>query len=122
MNNMKAVYKLNFDCGRQGSLTGVFVADTELVEILMEKEIQVYFGEVLGKHSEVYGSIDEGEIIEVSRDPAVVSLIQDNDLETGYNPFEYSFTDFDYEEHGLDEEKDYCEEVQELCEKLRDLE
>ncbi len=51
----KGIYRLTFDCGRSGNLTGVFV-DTDLrVKKLVETKMVIYFGEVLGKHSEVMG-------------------------------------------------------------------
>ena len=39
---------MDFDCGRMGNLEGVFIADTEDVEYLVNNKISVYFGEVLG--------------------------------------------------------------------------
>lgn len=45
---MKALFKMDFDCGRMGNLEGVFIADTEDVEYLVNNKISVYFGEVLG--------------------------------------------------------------------------
>lgn len=48
---MKAIYKMDCDCGRMGSLQGVFIAEKEHVTVLLKKKIEVYFGEVLGKHS-----------------------------------------------------------------------
>jgi len=74
---MKAIYKLNADFGRQGILSGVFVADTEEVEKLLGTEI--YFGEVLGKHS----------VVLVTKDKEVVALFEEYDLESGINPFHY---------------------------------
>ena len=55
---MKALFKMDFDCGRMGNLEGVFIADTEDVEYLVNNKISVYFGfsnfakpeNVIGKH------------------------------------------------------------------------
>lgn len=87
---MKAVFKLHFDCGRSGELTGLFIAEKEQVEWLKQSKLEVYFGEVLGKHSEVFGPLDESDITLVSEDESVVKVIEDNDLENGFNPFHYS--------------------------------
>lgn len=87
---MKAVFKLHFDCGRMGQLDGVFVAEKEQMDKLVKSGIQVYFGEVLGKHSEIYDPISEKDYTLVSEDPNVVSVIEDNKLSTGYNPFNYT--------------------------------
>ena len=57
---MKAIYEFFWDCGRQGDVTGLFVCDKEKVESFIGKE--VYFGEILGKHSEVYGSLDKKDL------------------------------------------------------------
>jgi hypothetical protein len=85
-----AVYKLNVDLNRQGELKGLFIAKKNHVRLLLENKIQVYFGEVLGKHSEVYGSLEENDIIFVSDNEDVIDLILEHDLEHGFNPFEYT--------------------------------
>lgn len=90
MANEKAVFKFNADFGRQGDLTGLFIATKEQVETLIESGIEVYFGEVLGKHSEIYGSIEQKEISLVSDNPEVIKVIEDFDLTSGYNPFDYT--------------------------------
>lgn len=91
----KGVYRLNIDCGRSGNLEGVFVAKKEHVKILIESGIQVYFGEVLGKHSEVFGAIEEKEITLLSDLEEVVRIVEEYELSTGYNPFGYSVTGSD---------------------------
>lgn len=83
----KGLYKFNFDCGRMGELNGIFIADSKDVESVIGKE--VYFGEVLGKHSDIYGTIDEGEIKLITDDPEVVSLMEENNISTGFNPLDY---------------------------------
>lgn len=87
---MKALYKLNFDCGRQGNLEGVFIADIEDVNFLVANKVSVYFGEVLGKHSEIYGTIEKDEIKLLTIEPNVVDIVEKYNLSTGYNPFEYN--------------------------------
>lgn len=54
---MKRLYKFYWDCGRQGDVEGLFFADEETVNKSIGS--QVYFGEILGKHSEVYGTLEE---------------------------------------------------------------
>lgn len=89
-NKELAVYKLNFDCGRMGNLEGLFVAHKNHVKKLIEDKLDVYFGEVLGKHSEVYGPIEECDIELVSDSPEVVKVVIDHKLENGHNPFDYT--------------------------------
>lgn len=87
---MKALCKLNFDCGRQGSLGGIFIADTEDVKFLIENKVSVYFGEVLGKHSEIYGPVEQHELEVITTESNVVEVVEKYGLSTGYNPFEYN--------------------------------
>lgn len=84
---MKGIYKFHWDCGRQGDIEGCFVADDSEVKLAIGKE--VYFGEILGKHSEIYGTLEEGEIELTTTDPQVVSLFEQFKLANGYNPLEY---------------------------------
>lgn len=86
----KGVFKFNFDCGREGNLEGVFISTKEEVRALIDSHVEVYFGEVLGKHSEIYGKVEESEIILVSDDEKVVELVEEYKLENGYNPFNYT--------------------------------
>ena len=87
---MKALFKMNFDCGRNGNLEGVFIADTDDVKYLVENDISVYFGEVLGKHSDVSGCVDESEITMITTDENVISVVCEHGLESGYNPFDHT--------------------------------
>lgn len=85
----KAIYKMNLDCGRMGSLEGIFVTDPPRVKQLIESKEEVYFGEVLGKHSEVTWVFDGPELTLVSDDAHLVQLFEENNLSSGYNPFDY---------------------------------
>lgn len=86
----EAVYKMNLAFGRMGELEGVFVAKKSHVKILIDSEMEVYFGEVLGKHSEIFGKIEKKAIKMVSDNEDVVKVIKTHELESGYNPFEHS--------------------------------
>jgi hypothetical protein len=99
---MEKLFKINFDCGRSGHLSGTFVDTQERVDCLVNKQISVYFGEALGKHSEVYGPISEEEISVVSVNPEIVNA----GVESGYNPFDYTFVDFDYATYGIEDADD----------------
>ncbi|PGK02556.1 hypothetical protein CN892_27400 [Bacillus anthracis] len=85
----KNVYKFYWDCGRSGNLEGVFVATEQEINALIGK--RAYFGEVLGKHSEVYGEIEEGDIKKIDIDPNAVEEVTKHLGETwsGFNPLEY---------------------------------
>lgn len=58
---MKSLFKLHADCG-QGTLNGLFIAKKSHVEQLIHSKLEVYFSEVLGKHSGVFGTMDENDI------------------------------------------------------------
>ena len=79
----ECLWSFYWDCGRQGEVKGLFKATKEEVENAIGKE--VYFGEILGKHSEVYGTLEEDDIELVSDNPIEVM----NATESGYNPLEY---------------------------------
>ncbi len=58
------LYKYHENCGRSGSLDGIFIVDERgkaCLEALMTSEVDVQFGEVLGKHSDVSCSYKVGK-------------------------------------------------------------
>lgn len=59
--------------------------------------IHLYFGEVLGKHSEVHGTLSEGELVMVTDDDHFVQLFEKHNLESGHNPFYCEYQDDDYD-------------------------
>jgi hypothetical protein len=59
----RKLWKFQWDCGRQGVVTGIFAATQEEVTAAIGRH--VYFGEVLGKHSEIFGDLDENDITEI---------------------------------------------------------
>ncbi|MEK5036252.1 hypothetical protein MKY96_32905 [Paenibacillus sp. FSL R7-0302] len=69
----KRLWSFYWDCGRAGSLDGMFVATEAEVNAAIGHNVN--FGEVLGKHSEIYGTIDEGDITEVQIDPASLEKV-----------------------------------------------
>ena len=96
MNNLYSFY---VDCGRMGSLDGLFIATQEEVDKAIGKEM--YFGEVLGKHSDVQGTLGAHEITLVSSDQDKVEWLLGllGTCVSGFNPLEYiSQDDEDYDE------------------------
>lgn len=82
-------YSFFWDCCRMGDVKGLFISTQKQVDKLLGKEI--YFGEILGKHSEVSGTIDEGDITLVSSDQDKVNWLLEllGYTVSGYNPFDY---------------------------------
>jgi len=110
----KYLWKFEWDCGRQGTLEGLFVATKEEVQSLIGK--QVNFGEVLGKHSEVYGTIEEGEVTMIILDAKTVEKVAKilGDTWSGYNPLYYIHykcpkCGCSYHSDEFDMEKNLCE-------------
>lgn len=98
---MLKLYSFYCDCGRSGSLDGLFVAEESEVEDAIGKD--VYFGEVLGKHSEIYGTLKEKDLEVVSDDQEkiqwLVDVIGSVDI-SGFNPLDYCSESEDLEEDG----------------------
>lgn len=84
---VKGIYRFTWDCGRSGRLRSIFVAERD--EVVRAGGKKVYFGEVLGKHSDVYGTLEIGDIEFVSDDAADVETFERLRLATGYNPLDY---------------------------------
>jgi hypothetical protein len=85
----KAIYKMRFDCGRMGELEGIFIAEKADVKELIESGREVYFGEVLGKHSEICGPIAGNELTLITDDKEAVGIFRKYNFNSGYNPFDY---------------------------------
>lgn len=69
---MKKLWKFEWDSD-YAFIGGLFVATDEEVQSLIGKEI--YIGEYEGKHSDVYGTVEEDEITLVSDNPIVVESV-----------------------------------------------
>ena len=94
---MKKLFIFNCDC-RYGSLYGLFKATQEEVDNIIGK--YVYFGEVLGKYSEIEGHISKDDIELFSDDPTVVEKAK----EFGYNPLEF-YNETHYDDDNLSDEQ-----------------
>ena len=105
---MKALYRMNLYCGKMGNLEGIFIADTEDIDYLTNHEISVYFGEVLGKFSEISSTINEKDIELITDEENVISIVEKYELENGYNPLAYSLCQYDTEDI-LDDEIDWSD-------------
>lgn len=112
-NKELALYKMHVDCGRMGYLEGVFVERKDHVKYLLENNIDVHFGEVLGKHSEVVINFtEEGTITLVTDRPDIIEMVQEFNLESGYNPFDHDYYVNDGEDDDYINCCDDCEEFE----------
>lgn len=83
----KVLVKFFWDCGRSGDLEGLFSIEKEKLE--KSYGTHVYFGEVLGKHSEVYGDLSKEDFVIVSEDSDFIEKYDQIIGSSGYNPFDY---------------------------------
>ena len=100
---MLGIYSYSSYCGRMGVVEGLFVANKEDVENAIGSE--VHFGEVLGKHSDVYGTLDEEDLVLKSDDQAFIRQFVDImgiGAISGYNPLDYIEEEEYEEEDGED--------------------
>lgn len=86
---MKNLYSFYWDVRRMGSVEGLFICDPETLESHYGDD--VYFGEILGKHSEIYGTLDREDFELVSDDQEKVEWLFSllGGSVSGYNPLDY---------------------------------
>jgi hypothetical protein len=86
---MNQLYSFHWYCGRNSHVYGLFIATPEQVASIIGKEI--YFGEILGKHSEIFGTIEANEIENLNAPEEVIDWLFLNigNTVSGYNPFDY---------------------------------
>lgn len=71
---MKKLYRFCWDCGRQGSVKGLFISDEKTLKNNIGKN--VYLGEILGKHSDIFGTLDKEDIEEISQDQDFINKFE----------------------------------------------
>lgn len=98
---MLKLYRFCWPQRRGGDVEGLFVEDSDVVENAIGSD--VYFGEICGKHSDVYGTLDEEDLTIVSEDQEKIYWLVDilGRSISGYNPFDYI-----EEQDELDEEEE----------------
>lgn len=86
---MQNLYSFYWNVRRMGSVEGLFICDPDVLE--SHYGDKVYFGEILGKHSEIYGTIDREDIKLVSDDQEKVEWLFNllGGSVSGYNPLDY---------------------------------
>jgi len=83
---MKAIYRFNASVGSMGDLSGIFVADIKEVKYLINSEREVYFGECLGKHSEITFPVTRDQLTLITDDQEFISKFEHFNIESGINP------------------------------------
>ena len=109
----KLLVKYHEDFGRMGSLDGLFICTKTQLESI--KNLDIYFGEVLGKHSEIIS--DEAykhcEIVQTKDgDIEVLERLLGEGTISGFNPLDYTEEcEYQYiqgEEECGNEDCDWC--------------
>jgi hypothetical protein len=70
-----------------GYVRGLFVATDDEIKAAIGRK--VYFGEILGKHSEIYGTLEEKDLVRLTDDPDFIAKFKEYGCASGYSPLEY---------------------------------
>lgn len=73
-----------------GKISGLFISNSSEIDRIIGEVI--YFGEVLGKFSEIYGPLDQEDLTVVTEDQGVIDALErlfNSETLCGYNPIEY---------------------------------
>lgn len=92
---MKNLYKFTLDCGRSGTIEGVFSASSQEITELVGKTIN--FDEVLGKHSYISTEVSPDVIKLLSEDQEKIEWFDTAIGTIGHNPFDYVYAEDDFE-------------------------
>lgn len=86
---MKKLYKFQWDYSRGGDVKSIFIADEEIIK--KNIGVDIYFGEIMGKHSEVYGILEEGDLKVLTEDQEfIIKFEQYVGKSFGRNPLDYT--------------------------------
>lgn len=87
---MKILVSYHKDCGRNGHVDGMFVCDKEELGKLYNRKI--YFGEILGKHSDVRLDFTEDDFVIHTDDQEFITKLTGyvgGQHISGYNPLHF---------------------------------
>lgn len=86
----KNIYNFFVDFGRMGEIEGVFLAESKQVAEMLIEAPELYFGEVLGKHSDISVDIKAEHINLLSDDQTAVEVLEKifGDTISGFNPMD----------------------------------
>lgn len=88
VDDHKYLWQFEMNCGRMGVLNGIFSATQSEIDELYGKHI--YFGEVLGKHSEIWiDNFNEKYLTRLTDDQSFIDTYDSLIGASGYNPLEY---------------------------------
>lgn len=82
---MLGIYRFDYPM-RGCDLQGIFVEHSDYIDKAML--VDVYLGEVAGKHSEIELTLTKDCLTLVTEDPDAIEIFQRYNMETGINPIE----------------------------------
>ena len=83
---MKGIFKFCANVGRIGNLNGIFVSNSKDIQSLIDSEREIYFGECLGKHSDISFPLNKEYFSLVSYDSNFINMFESAGMESGTNP------------------------------------
>lgn len=96
---MKVIARFYMDCGRMGSVQSLFTCTKDELEDAYGRAFD--FGEILGKHSEVYGHLEPDDVTILSEDQEFIKQFENvigAGTVSGYNPLDYLLDNDDEED------------------------
>ena len=105
---MKGLYKMHIEYGRDDVFDSLFIADYDKIDYLLTHEIGIHFNSEVDR-----GALDDDDIELVTTDEHVIKIVEDYDLENGYNPIKLTlsiFYTYDWKNTTKDEEIEVSDE------------
>jgi len=90
MGSRMGLYKFEWNLVRMGSICGLFIAEQK--DVINSVGKKVHFGEVLGRHSEIYGILEYKDFLLITEDKLVLMILEEQckgKTIVGYNPLDY---------------------------------
>lgn len=87
MSGDKIVWEFYWDCGRMGDIEGIFIATQSEVDKAIGKYVD--FGECLGKHSQICGTLKRKDLVMKTNDQDFIRKFEDilgKGYYSGHNP------------------------------------
>ncbi len=82
---MKTLYRILGDY-----IEGIFIEEDYYVNIMIEYQFEIIFGDIHGKHSNVHATFSKDDLEIITTDQKVLDLIEKYGLESGHNPLNYA--------------------------------
>ncbi len=95
---MKVICRIVY-YNRYCNISGIFIEEKDIVDYVLEREFEIYGGELAGKHSSIDVLVNKDTLKIISDNQEAVRMIEELGLENGFNPFDYSHTDYNDNEY-----------------------